>query len=154
LPLALQARAIGARIPIHIITHGSFFGSPKFKLLMTVLRSLKNVHYLCLSATLHRTLIDRFGVSESQAHHTSYGVDTSFFHPIDSLDSRAIVVSAGAANRDYRTLVHAAAPLGVDLRIAADSAWFSTNVDITGYHLPPNVQVRSYRDYQSLRYLY
>jgi glycosyltransferase involved in cell wall biosynthesis len=153
-PLALQARARGLQTPIYIITHGSFFGSPRFRWLMTILRRMTNVHYLCLSDTLRRTMIGRFGVQPSQVHNASYGVDTRFFQPIGARAEPAIVASAGTANRDYRTLVRAASALPLEVRIAADSAWFPATLDIRGDELPAHVEVRSFRDYPSLRGLY
>src|SRR5262249_2957913 len=52
LPLVLLARSLGDRRPIHILTHGSYFGSPKFRLLMRILRRDKNLYFLPLSGSL------------------------------------------------------------------------------------------------------
>jgi glycosyltransferase involved in cell wall biosynthesis len=153
IPLALLARARGVRQPIHIITHGSFLGSPKLKLAMRLVRGLDNVHYLCLAETLRRLLIDEYGVAASHVHDTAYAADTRFFQPIELPAPPPVVVSVGTANRDYRTLVAAAVDLGVHVSIAADSAWFPERLDISDASLPTNVDVRSY-DYRSLRELY
>lgn len=141
-------------MPVYIITHGSFFGSPKFRLLMMLLRHAPNVHYLCLSSTLRHAMVQRFGVPATRAHSTGYGVDTDFFRPTECQTGRAVIASAGAANRDYRTLVRAAAGLDAEIKIAADSAWFPTSVDIARDNLPTNVEARSFGDYMGLRALY
>jgi glycosyltransferase involved in cell wall biosynthesis len=153
LPLALFSQVAVRRAPVYVITHGSYFGSPKFSPFMRLLRHATNVHYLCLSESLRRALIDQFGVPERQVHNTGYGVDTQFFQPPTEGAGAPVIVSAGTAKRDYRTLINAVAPLNVPLRIAADSAWFPSHVD-TGRNLPPNVEVRSWGNYQGLRDLY
>lgn len=153
LPLALTSWVNRGRTPVYIITHGSFFGSPRFRLLMFVLRRNERVHYLCLSKAVRRDLIERFGVRPSHAHNTGYGVDTGFFRPPAAALTAPVIVSAGTANRDYGTLIRAAAPLRVPIRIAADSAWFPTQVDV-GSQLPAEVEIRSYGNYQRLRELY
>jgi glycosyltransferase involved in cell wall biosynthesis len=161
LPLALLLRSRGFKVPLFIITHGSYFGSRKFHALMMLLRRQRNIHYLCLSDSLCHHLINRFGVPERQVHNAGYGVDLSFFEPRpDRLnaetpsDSLPIIASAGTANRDYRTLLNAVRGLSADVRIAADSAWFPAAVDITGQALPENVEARSYGNYTGLRQLY
>ena len=154
LPLALFTRLRGIGNPIFIITHGSYFRSPKFRWLMRLIRTFKNVHFLCLAESLRSALQERFGVPADRAHNTGYGVDISFFKPRDKPAGGALIASAGTATRDYRTLVQAAEGLPAEVRIAADSAWFPSAVDITGDTLPPNVKARSYGDYCGLRELY
>jgi glycosyltransferase involved in cell wall biosynthesis len=154
LPLALQARLLGVHLPIFIIMHGSYLRSKKFRLLMAVLRGMDNVHYFCLAETLRRTLVECFGIPATQAHNTSYGVDTQFFRPMETMTSTSVIVSAGTANRDYRTLIRAVAALDVDVKIAADSAWFPARIDLRDAQVPTHVELRSYRDYPSLRNLY
>lgn len=159
LPLAIGARLRRIERPIYVITHGSYFASPKLRLLMTVLQGMANVYYLCLSGTLRDTLLETYRLPASQVHNTSYGVDTAFFQPMEAQSvgaatPRPIVASAGTANRDYRSLVMAATSLDAEVKIAADSAWFPASIDITANRLPPNVEARSYGNYQGLRELY
>ncbi len=154
LPMVMQTWARRVSLPVYNIQHGSFFGSKKFRLLMKVMGRMRNVHYLCLSDSLRRIMIEEFCVPPPQAHNTGYGVDTHFFRPSRSLDSPPTIASAGTANRDYKTLVAAVRPLGVDLKIAADSAWFPSSLDIDRVRLPANIEARSYGDYIGLRNLY
>lgn len=154
LPLAFFLRMRGKTPPISIITHGSYFRSPKFAALMSVFRKFRNVQFLTLSNALRQAMLERFRVPSERVHNTSYGVDTGFFSPIQTSETLDIVASAGTANRDYRTLVNAAADLPVEVKIAADSAWFPSAVDISKDTLPKNVEARSYGNYVGLRDLY
>jgi len=164
IPLALLAGFRGDRRPVHIITHGSFFASAKFRRLMLLVRRLPRVHFLCLSATIRDRLVSEFGVARSRAHDTSYATDVAFFDPAKAdLDprlasdpaGRPLVAAVGAASRDYRTLVRAVSDFGGALRlcIAADSAWFRMSVDVTPESLPEHVKLASFA-YPELRSLY
>ena len=154
LPLILFTRMRMSRKPIHIITHGSYFRSSKFQFFLNRFKSDHNIHYLCLSESLRNTMVQKFGIRPEQAHNPSYGVDTEFFKPKLSSSPTPIIASAGTASRDYKTLVKAAEGLQADLKIAADSAWFPTALDIDKDSLPKNVEARSYGDYAGLRDLY
>ncbi|HEY3332557.1 MAG TPA: glycosyltransferase family 4 protein [Capsulimonadaceae bacterium] len=156
LPLAIGSLLDTLNIPIYIITHGSYFGSPKFNFVAALVRRAANVHFLCLSETLCSQLTSTFRIPESRVHNTSYGIDTDFFHPAEQpvTTSVPIIASAGTAFRDYRTLVAACDGLEADVKIAADSAWFPLAIDIEDDQLPRNVEARSYGDYMALRDLY
>jgi glycosyltransferase involved in cell wall biosynthesis len=122
---------------------------------MDAVRSMDHVRFLCLSEQLKTMLINKFGIPESRVTNTGYGVDTRFFRPAkDSSFSKPLIVSAGAANRDYRTFVNAVETLDVDVKIAADSAWCPTVIDIDSDRLPPHIEVHSQGDYYRLRELY
>jgi glycosyltransferase involved in cell wall biosynthesis len=138
-----------------VITHGSFFGSRYMLPIAYWLRSIRNVRYLTLSEALRMQMISRFGFAKDLVINTGYGVDTEFFKP-RALEAaaRPIIASAGAATRDYRTLVAATHDLDADVRIAADSAWFPAAVDISPDRLPANCEARSYGNYLGLRELY
>lgn len=159
LPLAMMARLRSVRKPVYIITHGSYFGSEKFATFARIIRRKRSLHFLCLSETLRRALVEEFGVPAAQAHNTSYGVDLDFFRPMpapvcSNKTCRPLVASAGMAMRDYRTLIEAAGPLDVELKMATDSAWFPSRLDIHDMALPEFVERRSYGDYAGLRDLY
>jgi len=156
LPLAILMRTRNIAKPLYMITHGSYFGSSKFTRLLSLVRRMKNVHYLCLSRSLQQTLIHEFGIPATHAHDTGYGVDIEFFHPqeVSLTGNRPIVASAGAANRDYKSLVRATTGLEADIKIAADSNWFPQSVDIAEDALPDNIEARSYGNYAGLRQLY
>jgi glycosyltransferase involved in cell wall biosynthesis len=153
LPLALLTLASNMDQSVSIIVHGSYLRSRKFRAVMALLRPMRRVRFLCLSESIRRTLIDNFGVPKQQAATTGYGADTKFFRPQGEPAAPPVIASAGSANRDYRTLVRAAALLGIRLEIAAGSAWFPTRADVTDDVLPHTVDVREY-DYPSLRDLY
>jgi glycosyltransferase involved in cell wall biosynthesis len=154
-PAALYSRLARARIPINVITHGSFFGSPYMHPVAYALRSNRNVRYLTLSEALRMQMITRFGFVKDLVVNIGYGVDTEFFKPQASeATARPIIASAGVATRDYRALVAATHDLNVDVRIAADSAWFPAAVDISPDRLPANCEAKSYGNYLRLRELY
>ncbi len=152
-PLALVQRLTGGSLPLSVIVHGSYLGSRKGAWAMRLLRGAGHVRFLCLSESLRRRLIEAHGLPEHRVFNIGYGVDTRFFQPVPSAGT-GVIASAGMANRDYRTLVAAVADLEVDTKIAADSAWFRSDLDIASLALPPNVEVRSYGDYVGLRRLY
>jgi hypothetical protein len=155
LPLALLSAARGSHRPVFVITHGSFFSSKKFRVLSQVVGRLPFVHVLALSESIRQAIISRFGFPASRAHTTGYGADTELFRPMSGTsdgDGR-LIVSAGVANRDYRSLIAASAGLDARLTLAVGSAWFPAHVDISGDPLPPYVEARAF-DYPELRHLY
>lgn len=155
LPLALLQRLTGGTASVSILIHGSYLGSRRGALVLGLVRSLPQVRFLCISETLRRRLIEGYGVPAERVYNVGYGVDTHFFRPDPAPDPLPRqIASAGMAKRDYRTLVAATAAKDVSVKIAADSAWFKTKIDIGGQPLPLNVDVQSYGDYLGLRQLY
>ena len=152
-PLALVQRLTGGSLPVSVIVHGSYLGSRKGAWVMRLLRGAGHVRFLCLSEALRQRLIQAHGIPKHRVYNIGYGVDTQFFQPEPGA-GKGLVASAGMANRDYRTLVAAVSDLDIDTKIAADSAWFRSDLDIAGQTLPPNVEVRSYGNYVGLRRLY
>ena len=113
-----------------------------------------DVAYLALSSAVRAALVERLGVRPSQVTNVGYGADVSFFRPDAREHSSTFrVVSAGMASRDYRTLVAAMDGLPGELKIAADSAWFPSSLDLDGVDLS-GVELRSYGGYVQLRELY
>ena len=155
LPLALVQTLSGGTLPIYMITHGSYLGSRKGSLVLRLLRHAQNVHFLCLSDSLAQRLTTVHKIPAVRVQNIGYGVDTRFFSPDPSAATvPSLVVSAGMANRDYKTLLSAMTGLNAEAKIAADSTWFRSDLDIAGQSLPPNVEARSYGDYLGLRRLY
>lgn len=155
LPLALVQMLSGGTLPVYIITHGSYLGSRKGGLALRLLRGAANVHFLCLSDSLAQRLIMVHKIPSDRVHNIGYGVDTRFFQPDPNVAPVPnLVVSAGMAKRDYKTLAAAMVGLGAEAKIAADSTWFKSDLDIAGQELPPNVEARSYGNYVGLRRLY
>lgn len=109
---------------------------------------------LCLSPYSRGVLVERYGVPEAKVRVVYSRVDTDFFRP-DPGPSRRHIASAGAVNRDYRTLVEAVSGLDVDVKIAVDSPWrYSIGEPDHLAGLPPNVEMRSWGTYRELRRLY
>ena len=152
IPLLLWSLVRRTRKPIWIILHGSYLDGRKFALIAPMLRRTTHVRFLCLSEALKQRMI-RDGFPSDRCHNAGYGVDTTFFQPRDTPDGR-LVVAAGSANRDYRTLISAVEDLDVSLRIAADSLWRPREADVDETSLSPSVQVGSAGDYLGLRELY
>lgn len=154
-PAALYSRLARSGVPINVITHGSFFGSRYMRYAAYALRSNRGVKYLTLSESLRTQMIDRFGFAEDLVVNTGYAVDTEFFKPRASEPTaRPIIASAGTATRDYRTLISATHDLHADVRIAADSTWHTSAIDISAEQLPANCEARSYGNHLGLRDLY
>lgn len=152
LALAHYAKDTGNPTPIFVITHGMNLSNPRYvEFLQSI--STPQIHFLCLSERIRRTLADTCGINKNYLHNTGYGVDTEFFRPMPRPAARPLIVSAGTAVRDYETLLAAVGDLAIDVAIAADSAWHPAPVSLPP-SLPPNVDVRSYGNYVSLRELY
>jgi glycosyltransferase involved in cell wall biosynthesis len=111
-------------------------------------------HVLCLSQESRRELEDRYHVEPKRITVIGSRVDTRFFTPDPTLKPALQVCSAGAVNRDYRTLVEAVRPLDVPTKIAADTAWVHSTGQVRLENLPPFVEMRSWGTYQNLRSLY
>jgi glycosyltransferase involved in cell wall biosynthesis len=94
------------------------------------------------------------GISTNKIRLIYWHVDHHFFAPMPDVPIKDQICSAGMASRDYATLVTAAADLDIDVKIAADSPWFHQKLNIVAEKVSPRVVVRSYQNYQSLRYLY
>jgi len=153
IPLALATLFRGSRMPIHMMFHGHHLESRKLRLLAPLLRSMKHVHFHCLSRALKERTQSMLGIAPSRCHATGYGVDTAYFAETAASDAN-IICSAGAANRDYQTLAAAVQDLPVAVKIAADSAWVRPSATLKNAEWPANVDIRSYENYDNLRALY
>ena len=153
IPLALASLVRHVRTPIWIILHGFLLESRKFAVVAPALRRARHVHFLCLSESLRRRLVEVHGFDEDRCHNGGYGVDTTFFEPGPPSEEQ-LVAAAGSSNRDYRTLIAATKDLNVPLRIAADSLWRPKAAEVDPAVLHPSVDVSSAGDYLGLRALY
>ena len=133
--------------------HGSYLDSRKFAIVAPLLRRAPHVRFLCLSESLRLRMIEVHGFDEGQCLNGGYGIDTSFFQPGASVEE-PLLVAAGSANRDYRTLVAAIEGLDVPLRVAADSLWRPKAAEIDLTVLPSSVEIGSAGSYLGLRSLY
>lgn len=149
--LALSMR--GTWRPLDIIFHGQRWWTRRNRMLGPLAGRLPHVRFLCLATSLRSILLEEYGVSPTRISVTGYGVDERFFRPErDAVP--ALVVSAGTASRDYRTLAAAAALISAPVRIAADSNWYRERLNVTEDALPGNVRVASSETYEALRALY
>lgn len=155
-PAALVQRAARGRTELFVVTHGSYLNSARAVRVMRQAARARRVRFLTLSRSLASHLIYQVGADPDRVETVGYGVDTEFFRPgaLSDRPPRPLIVSAGTASRDYRTLVEAVRDLDAEVRIAADSEWFPAAVDIAGSSLPAHVEARSYGDYLGLRELY
>lgn len=153
IPLALMSLTRRSSIPIHMMFHGHHLESRKLRLLAPILRQLRHVHFHCLSESLRARTQAVLGIPDERCHATGYGVDTRYYAGTPFAPDGPIA-SAGAANRDYATLVNAVRDLPVDVRIAADSTWVPVTTKRISPQWPPNVEMRSYGNYAGLRELY
>lgn len=150
--VALALRIARRRTPLVMVTHGPQFQSPKFRLVLSMVRSMPNVIFACLSRSLADWLVAHHGIDPRRAQATGYGIDTDYFRT-DPAPTEAMVASAGSSNRDYDTLVLAVTPIGIDTRIAAHSAWVGAAASVRAA-TPDHVEIRSYGNYANLRDLY
>lgn len=111
-------------------------------------------HVFCLSLESRRELEERYHVDPKRITVIGSRVDTQFFTPDPTQKRMRQVCSAGAVNRDYRTLVEAVRPLNVPTKIAADTAWAHSTGQVRLDNLPSFVEMRSWGSYQNLRTLY
>lgn len=150
--IAAAMRATRQRTPLVIITHGPQFESARFRLALSMVKSMPTITFACLSRSLSERLVTRRGIDTRRCRASGYGVDTDYYRtqpgPTD-----AMVASAGTSHRDYDTLIRAVADTGVDTRIAAHSAWVGP-ADAISVPVPDHVEVRSYGSYARLRELY
>ena len=152
IPLSLFSLLGRARKPIWIILHGSYLEGRKFALIAPILRRTQHVHFLCLSEALRQRMVGE-GFPDGRCHNAGYGVDTNFFRSGGTCEGR-LVLAAGSANRDYRTLVSAVEGLDASLRVAADSLWRPRPADVDEATLSDAIVVGSAGDYAGLRELY
>ena len=141
------------RHPLFIIFHGHRWSSRRNRAYAALVRRMPWVHFLCLSDSLKRLLIQEYGMDASRTHATGFGVDARYFSPAP-LDGPGCIVSAGTASRDYKTLAAACEGLDTRVRVAADSTWYREALNIAPADVPANMEIASAGDYAGLRTLY
>jgi glycosyltransferase involved in cell wall biosynthesis len=152
LPIALTMAATGDSRPLHIFLHGHFMNAGYFRKAMTILGRRKNVIWHPLSKDLGQLFCERFGLNLDNVMCTGYSVDTEFFAP--NSQEPTCIVSAGAAHRDYDTLVEAARHLEVPMRIAAASTWIGPASPLQVKEVPAHITFKPTEGYTGLRELY
>lgn len=152
IPLAICAMVLRRRVNIVCQLHGFLFPSFYFKYLFLIALKYRYITFGALSESLRRTLIDKYKVKPDRCFDAAYGTDTNFFDEVNNTPEVALVSSAGASNRDYKTLVEAVRDIPCTVKIAAASPWtsYNANRDI----VPANCEIKSYGNFVRLRDLY
>jgi glycosyltransferase involved in cell wall biosynthesis len=115
------------RVPLVVLVHN--VGSRKQRLPLSIRPLRKRITtVLCLSETSEAQLIHALGVEPERIRIIGSRVDENFYTPVDDpIDVvDPLIVSAGAINRDYETLIAACEQLGARSFVAAGSAWAHT----------------------------
>lgn len=141
------------RRPLFIVFHGHGWSGRRNRTFAAVVRRMRSVQLLCLSDALRNLVITEYGIPPDRVHVTGYGVDHRYFSPVANMDCR-LVLSAGTASRDYRTLATACAGIDASFRVAADSNWHVTPLNLRPADIPANMTVASAGGYEALRSLY
>ena len=142
-----------SRTPLCILFHGHGWSTRRNRILAAVIRRMPRVHLLCLSSALRDLVIAEYRFPPSRVHITGYGVDHRYFTPVQNGSGR-LVLSAGTASRDYRTLATACADLNATFRVAADSNWHAVPLNLEPSDIPANMTISSAGGYEALRSLY
>ncbi len=142
--ITLALRAARRRTPLVMVTHGPQFQPAKFQLVLSLVKSMLNVVFACLSHSLANWLAAEHGIDPRRSQSTEYGVDTGYFHTV-SASTEVMVASAGSSNCDYDTLLLAVGPTGIDTRIASHSAWVGATASVQ-VAKPDHVEIRSYEN--------
>jgi glycosyltransferase involved in cell wall biosynthesis len=109
----------------------------------------------CLTNDQARILTDDHGVEQGRIRVVHWHVDHRFFRPAEAqLKHPRRVSSAGMASRDYATLLEAARGLNIELKIAADSPWFSEPLNVSPEEAGPDAEIKSAGSYDTLRDIY
>ncbi len=153
LKMALLKRVVRGRTPIILTCHNIATRRPAFYLGALKVGSAV-ARFQCLSQAQAGILARRYGIGRGRIQVIHWHVDHDFFRPDPTVPLKDQICSAGTASRDYATLIEATRDIAVDVKIAADSAWFPQALNISHDTLPRYVEARSYGTYEALRRLY
>jgi glycosyltransferase involved in cell wall biosynthesis len=138
-------------IPVVLLVHNVSSKKRQLFLQRKFFRARIN-QLLCLSET-SAAILKGFGVDPARLHVIGSRVDCEFFSPVTTAEP-ALIVSAGAINRDYNTLLEACAGLDVHVTIAADTAWRHSLGKLPEEMSGERFEMRSFGNYRNLRDLY
>lgn len=153
LKLAFLLKIFRKFVPLLLTCHNVATRKPAFFLKRLKVASAVS-KFQCLSQSQAHILTEEYNIPKERVQIIYWHVDHNFFQPLGSKVIPQQICSAGMACRDYATLVESTRNLDVDVRIAADSAWFRQDVNISKENLPERVIIRSYENYMALRQLY
>jgi glycosyltransferase involved in cell wall biosynthesis len=139
------------KVPVVVLVHNVSSKKRQLFLQRGFFRARIN-QVLCLSET-SATILKSLGIDPARLHVIGSRVDCDFFQPV-STSEPALIVSAGAINRDYHTLLEACAGLDVHVTIAADTAWRHSLGKLPEEMSGERFEMRSFGNYRNLRDLY
>ncbi|MGP3698060.1 glycosyltransferase family 4 protein [Rhodobacter sp. NSM] len=151
-PVAIALRLRGKRVPLLVGVHGHYLVNRKFRIWARLARHDPNIHFLPLSEPIRHRLMDDFGIPSQRCRTLCVPVDCAFFTPAEQPQAGPpLILSAGAAQRDYATLAACMADVPATFRIASGSSWIA---DAAMVELPGNCQMGSAGSMTKLRDLY
>lgn len=152
IPVQIAMALRRCRTPVLIGVHGHFLRNPKFKIWARTIRGRRDVHLLAISDAIRAILLEEHRIPADQCTTLCPPVDTGFFTPRPTAPKDPpLVVSAGAALRDYDTLLAVAPQINAQFRIASGSNWAKS---ITADTVPENCVMGPAASMQELRDLY
>jgi glycosyltransferase involved in cell wall biosynthesis len=157
LPLAALLRWAGNRRPQHLmIVH--IISVAKKMLFLDRLGVHSHIDRFLVYSTWQKRFIEqRWKVPAERVLFTPFMVDDRFFHPEQAPASaprqRPQICAVGLERRDYPTLLRAVDGLNADVVVAAASPWSKRDDTTQGQHIPANVTVRKFSQFD-LRQLY
>ncbi|HNP69470.1 MAG TPA: glycosyltransferase family 4 protein [Kouleothrix sp.] len=158
IPLALMERffGLGMRRARHLmIVH--ILSVKKKMLFFDYLGLQRRIDRFLVYSTWQKQFIEqRWSVTPERVVFTPFMVDTHFFSPEHATPqpgNTPIICSVGLEARDYPTLLRAVENLPAQIMIAAASPWSKRTDNTQGQHIPANVTVRRFSQYD-LRQLY
>ena len=158
IPLALLLKFLapfGRRVRHLMIVH---ILSVKKKMLFFDLFGIQShVDRFLVYATRQKAFIEqRWKLAPERVVFSPFMVDSRFFSPEQAKpqpDAAPMICAVGLEARDYRTLLAAVDGLDVQVVIAAASPWSKRSDETEGQHIPANVSVKRFSQYD-LRQLY
>lgn len=151
-PVALALRLRGKRTPLLVGVHGHYLVNRKFRLWALAARHDAATRFLPLSEPIRARLISEFGIPASRCHTLCVPIDTRFFAPEPAPEADPpMILSAGAAQRDYPTLIAVMKDVPARFRIASGSSWIG---EATKLAVPETCTMGSAGSMPALRALY
>lgn len=152
IPVQIAMALRRCRTPVLIGVHGHFLRNPKFKIWARTIRGRRDVHLLAISEAIRSDLLRDHKIPPAHCTTLCPPVDTRFFTPRPlTPQTPPLVLSAGAAGRDYDTLLAVAPQIEAHFRIASGSNWAKS---ITAATVPMNCVMGPAASMQELRDLY
>lgn len=151
-PVSVSLRLHGKRTPLLVGIHGHYLRNRKFAAWARFVRNDPGVRFLALSEAIRARLVSDIGLPDWQCRTLCVPVDCGFFTPSDSPETAPpMILSAGAAQRDYETLAAIMPDVPARFRIASGSSWIAEAARID---LPANCDMGSAGSMRGLRDLY